>query len=235
MPRTRSASSADARGRKVFFLDRRAFLTSYDPTEDNDAARDSRTHPAGRDSRLCGHQPGILFLLCRSDRLWLRVEAAAQHYVPSRRDGRRGQRPPPRPALADGRNPRAGPASSSSLKRRRLLLPDILERNPGLSRLVCITSGSNWQSSMRIRPRIQLFRNGVSSNLIDPSRRRCPWSPLRWIGIAAGGITLAVAFGCADYERLGVDKNGESVDEHRLVVLWSWALARSLRRWPSSA
>ena len=91
------------------FLDRRAFLTSYDPTQDDAESTILTRILQAVVSGLRGHQPRILLLLRRQHRLRLRHEAAAQHHRSAGRDGRRGQRSADRPALADGRDSRAGP------------------------------------------------------------------------------------------------------------------------------
>ena len=74
------------------FLDRRSFLTSYDPTIDDEQSIDPRGTAGGGDSGVCRHQPRILFLGGRQRRLRLRQQAAAQPHLADRRDGRRGER-----------------------------------------------------------------------------------------------------------------------------------------------
>ena len=64
--------------------------------------------PLGRLPGLLGHQPRVLFLVRRQHRLGLRDEAAAQHHVARRGDGRLHERPAHGAAVADGRDPRAG-------------------------------------------------------------------------------------------------------------------------------
>ena len=63
------------------FLDRRAFLTSYDPTQDDADATDPDAHPRRRSFPVCaGINLEYYFSLRRQHRLRLRHEAAAQHH-----------------------------------------------------------------------------------------------------------------------------------------------------------
>ena len=74
------------------FLDRRAFLVSYDPHAGRRRAGDSDAHPAGRRARVRRNQPGVLLLLRRQRRLGLRHQAATQYHLAAGRHGRRRQR-----------------------------------------------------------------------------------------------------------------------------------------------
>ncbi len=89
------------------FLDRRAFLVSYDATQDPDDQK-SRGVAGRRGSRLRGHQSRILLLFRRQRPLRLRHQTPSQRHGPGGRDGWPRQRLANRIALANGRDPRAG-------------------------------------------------------------------------------------------------------------------------------
>ncbi len=92
------------------FLDRRAFLTSYDPAQD-DADDSILTAILSAVVPVCaGINLEYYFSYVDNDGQGSGTEAAAQHrlLLPASSDVC-GQRPADRPALADGRDPRAGP------------------------------------------------------------------------------------------------------------------------------
>ena len=88
------------------FLDRRAFLVSYDPTQDDDGAILARIMAAVVPV-VAGISLEYYFSYVDPIRLRLRHQTAAQRDVAARRDGRRAKRSANGPSLADGRDPRA--------------------------------------------------------------------------------------------------------------------------------
>ena len=86
------------------FLDRRAFLTSYDPEQDDDEHSILLRILSAAYSRLRWNQSRILFFDRGLDRLRLRIEAAAQYRLHVGSHGGNVQRPPHRALSADGRN-----------------------------------------------------------------------------------------------------------------------------------
>ena len=172
---------------KGLFLDRRAFLTSYDPTQDDERGTilerilqavipvcaginleyffcyvDHRATAAARSCRttftsLLGVMDGAASDL-RTGLPWQMVEI----HEPVRIlfVSKRRRRDARRHGTQSGLEP-AGPQRA----------------------------GCSWPCSIRIRPQIQLFRDGIGSSPTSPRRRRCRSCNPRSIGIAAGAIT----------------------------------------------
>ena len=91
------------------FLDRRAFLTSYDPTQD-DAESTILTRILQAVFPVCAGI-NLEYYFSYVDNTGWGSGTKLPHNIAAlaRRDGRRRERPADRPALADGRDPRAGP------------------------------------------------------------------------------------------------------------------------------
>ena len=128
------------------FLDRRAFLVSYDPTRGR-RWRDPRAHHGGGGARRRRHQPRVLLQLRRSDRVRLRHQAAAQRHVAARRDGWRAERSAHRPSVADGRDPRAH-ATGDRRGRHSRIASGASCRATRTSNGSCETAGSGSPASM---------------------------------------------------------------------------------------
>ena len=128
------------------------------------------------------------FSLRRQRRLRLRHEAAAQHRVAARRHGRRGQRPADRPALADGRDPRAGPLAVRHRDDARGDAPDHGRGTRGSAGCAATAGSSSPCSTPRPRA-ISVFQDGAFPALPAAGRASCPGRPPRSTGIAAGATT----------------------------------------------
>ena len=169
------------------FLDRRAFLTSYDPTQD-DAEGTILTRILQAVFPVCGgHQPRVLLLPRRQHRLRLRHEAAAQRRGAAGGHGRRGERPADRAALADGRDPRAGPLLFVIETTPEAML-GIMDRNEGIGRLC----RNGWVRLAVLDPELardqRLRERGVPA-ATGRRPRSSPGPPPRSNGIAAGATT----------------------------------------------
>ena len=154
----RCALSEAARGAHGLFLDRRAFLQSYDPSQDDDQSTILTRILQAVFPVCAGISLRILLLVRRPDRLRLRYEAAAQHRFAAGSDERRNERSAHRFALADGGNPRARAVADCDRNHARSDAAH-LERNEGIARLC----RGDWVQLATIDPKtslIQVFRKG---------------------------------------------------------------------------
>ncbi len=168
------------------FLDRRAFLTSYDPTED-DVDCTILTRILQAVFPVCGGINLEYYFSHVDNNGYGAPGSKLPHNLAALlgvMDGG-GERPADRLALADGRNPVSRSARCSSSR-------------PGRSRCSGSSSGTRrigklcrngWIQLAVLDPesrRIHRLRGGVSSIPTNPSRRPCPRLPPRSTGIAAG-------------------------------------------------
>ena len=134
------------------FLDRRAFLVCT-IRRVGSRWRDPRARLGGGRARRRRDQPRASLQLRRSDRLRLRHQAAAQRHVAARRDGWRAKRSAHRPAVADGRDPRADAPDDRRRSRARIASVRVVAGQPGARTARATTAGSGSRVSIRVLAR----------------------------------------------------------------------------------